>query len=58
MDEEKLEYFCPFCREFILKQFFKDHAIYHRNDPLCAEYPKSLAEMKKRFEFLGMYEER
>ena len=58
MDESKLEYLCPFCKDYVLKSDFKVHEIYHRNDPMCHEYPNTLQELKERFQYLGLWEEK
>ena len=60
MDEnpsQKTKYFCPFCKEYIEKKWFEEHKIFHRNDANCWNHPESLAEMKQRFEMIGLYDE-
>jgi hypothetical protein len=61
MDEilqQKTKYLCAYCRQYVEKSQFDVHKIFHRNDPtIIGERPKTLEEMKNRFEMIGLYDE-
>lgn len=59
MNNDKLEFLCPYCKEFMLKTKFDIHKEYHkRNDGPGEKFPVTLEELEQRFVHLGYWEER
>ena len=58
MNQDKLEYQCPFCYNWILKTQFNNHQQSHWNDANVSRQPANLEELKNRFGKIGLWEEK
>lgn len=54
---EKLEYFCPYCKEWVYKSQFLNHKQFHFNDYIPT-YPLTIEELEKRSRQIGMWDEK
>lgn len=59
MDSSKLEFLCPYCKEFVLKSHGESHLAGHQRIANIGEkFPVTLEELEQRFVHLGYWEEK
>ena len=59
MNNDKLEFYCIYCKEFIQKILFESHMAGHKRNSCNGErFPSSLEEMEERLTNIGYWEER
>ena len=59
MDNDKLEFYCIYCKGFVQKVDFDSHMSGHRRVAINGErFPSSLEEMEEGLTNIGYWEER